>query len=79
VLALLGVGAIVFLNRYYYLFADSSSQTGNETIDVTKVDIKNLDTRILKDKQFQSLQKMEAVSDNFNSLEKGKRNPFLPN
>jgi hypothetical protein len=76
VLALLGVGAIVFLN--YYSFADNS-QTSGETIDVAKVEIKNLNTKVLTDNQFKSLQKMEAAPDNTGSLEKGKRNPFLPN
>ena len=79
VITLLGIGAIIFINRYYYLFAGDSNQTSGETVDVANIDIKNLNTKILEDRQFQSLQKAETASDNLDNLEKGKRNPFLPN
>lgn len=79
VLTLLGVGAIIFVNRYYYLFAGNSEQASGETVDVANVNIRNLNTKILEDKQFQSLQKMETTPDSLDKLEKGKRNPFLPN
>ena len=79
-LTLLGVGAIFFVNRYFYLFADNNSNTdGNEDFDVASVNIKKLDTGILKTNKFQSLQDLGTAATNSNDLGRGKRNPFLPN
>lgn len=76
----LGVGAIFFLDRYFYIFADrNASGSSSDNIDVANVDIKKLDTSILKTNKFKSLQSQESETTSTDSFKKGKRNPFLPN
>lgn len=81
-LTMLAIGAIVFLNRYFYLFAkdeNNQDQSANEIFDVASVEIKRLNTSVLKTNKFQSLQKTDVPRVDLNNLDKGKRNPFLPN
>jgi len=79
-LTALGVGAIFFVNRYFYLFADKNDKASSgEDFDVASVNIKKLDMSILETNKFQSLNNLGTTAVNTNDLGKGKRNPFLPN
>ncbi|HOZ56486.1 MAG: hypothetical protein BWY51_00867 [Parcubacteria group bacterium ADurb.Bin316] len=73
------IGTIFFVNRYFYLFADKNNVADSENFDVASVNIKKLDSSILKTDKFRSLQELGAAASNYKDLDRGKRNPFLPN
>ena len=73
------LGAVVYFKQLYSLFnkKDGSMQV-SETFDIDEVRVKKLNTDIFNLKQFQELKEPESNNINIDSLNKGKRNPFLP-
>ena len=79
-LTFFSVVVAVFLNRYSSLFQGKSIQAANsQNVDIANVNIKTLNKAIFKSGKFQSLQTVESATVDLNRLQKGKKDPFLPN
>lgn len=79
VLTLISIGAAVFLGKYSNLFQNKPAEAvGNQTVDIANVEIKTLNKAIFESEKFLSLQKVESATVDMNSLQIGKKDPFLP-